>query len=84
MIKSTFQVSIIILVLKNSIFETAMHGLGFVLESNLLTQNYLDSGKLVRAFANELSIPISAHHLVYPRTHQFTPKIELFLNWILD
>ncbi len=36
-----------------------MHGLGFVLESNLLTQNYLDSGKLVRAFADELSIPIS-------------------------
>ncbi|WP_228256569.1 hypothetical protein, partial [Acinetobacter baumannii] len=22
--------------------------------------------------------------LVYPRTHQFIPKIELFLNWIHD
>ncbi|MBD0659969.1 hypothetical protein HPJ88_12185 [Acinetobacter baumannii] len=47
-------------------------------------QNYLESGKLVRVFADELSIPISAHHLVYPRTHQFIPKIELFLNWIHD
>ena len=28
--------------------EAATHGLGFVLESNLLTQNYLESGKLVR------------------------------------
>ncbi len=64
--------------------EAATHGLGFVLESNLLTQNYLESGKLVRVFADELSIPISAHHLVYPRTHQFIPKIELFLNWIHD
>ncbi|MEY2339454.1 LysR family transcriptional regulator, partial [Acinetobacter baumannii] len=44
----------------------------------------LESGKLVRVFADELSIPISAHHLVYPRTHQFIPKIELFLNWIHD
>lgn len=61
-----------------------MHGLGFVLESNLLTQNYLDSGKLVRVFADELSIPISTHHLVYSQTHQFIPKIELFLNWIHD
>lgn len=78
MIKSTFQVSIIIFSFKNSLFETATHGLGFVLESNLLTPNYLESGKLVRVFADELSIPISAHHLVYPRTHQFIPKIELF------
>ncbi len=64
--------------------EAATHGLGFVLESNLLTQNYLDSGKLVRVFPDSFSIPVSAHHLVYPRTHQFTPKIEMFLNWIQD
>jgi DNA-binding transcriptional LysR family regulator len=64
--------------------EAATHGLGFVLESNLLTQNYLDSGKLVKVFSDELSVPISAHHLVYPRTHEKILKVEYFLNWISD
>lgn len=62
--------------------EAATHGLGFVLESNLLTQNYLDSGKLVKVFANDLFVPISAHHLVYPRTHEKILKVDYFLNWI--
>ncbi len=64
--------------------EAATHGLGFVLESNLLTQNYLDSGKLVKVFPDDLSVPISAHHLVYTRTHENILKVNHFLNWIGD
>lgn len=62
--------------------EAATHGLGFVLESNLLTQNYLESGKLVKVFSDDFSIAISAHHLVYPRTHENIMKVNHFLNWI--
>lgn len=62
--------------------EAATHGLGFILESNLLTKNYVETGKLVRVFDETFAIPVAAHHLVYPRMHQHIPKIELFLNWI--
>jgi len=62
--------------------EAATHGLGFVLESNVLTQNYLESGKLVKVFSDDFSIAISAHHLVYPRTHENIMKVNHFLNWI--
>lgn len=62
--------------------EAATHGLGFVLESNLLTQNYLKTGKLVKVFSEDFSIPISAHHLVYPRTHENIMKVNYFLSWI--
>jgi len=62
--------------------EAATHGLGFVLESNILTQNYLESGKLVKVFSDDFSIAISAHHLVYPRTHENIMKVNHFLNWI--
>ena len=64
--------------------EAATNGLGFVLESNLLTQNYLETGKLVKVFPDDLSIPISAHHLVYPRTHENINKMNHFLHWIND
>lgn len=64
--------------------EAATNGLGFVLESNLLTQNYLETGKLVKVFPDDLSIPISAHHLVYPRTHENINKVNHFLHWIND
>lgn len=66
MLKSIFKISIIIFSFKNLLFEAATHGLVF-LESNLLTQNYLEFRKLVRVFGDGLSIPISAYHLVYPR-----------------
>ncbi len=55
--------------------EAAMLGHGLIFESELLAQDYLRSGKLVRVLSEQESLPVSARHLVLPR-------IAHFLNWI--
>lgn len=61
--------------------EAASHGLGFALESTLLAQDYLVRGVLVEV-APELSAPIMAHHLVFPRAHSNFPRVRRFLEWM--
>ncbi|MBV7565910.1 LysR substrate-binding domain-containing protein [Pseudomonas sp. PDM27] len=61
--------------------EAANHGLGFALESTLLAQDYLARGALVEV-APELSAPITAHHLVFPRAHANFPRVRRFLEWM--
>jgi DNA-binding transcriptional LysR family regulator len=61
--------------------EAASHGLGFALESTLLAQDYLARGTLVEV-APQLSAPITAHHLVFPRAHANFPRVRKFLEWM--
>lgn len=61
--------------------EAASHGLGFALESTLLAQDYLARGALVEVAA-ELSVSITAHHLVFPRAHSNFPRVRRFLEWM--
>jgi DNA-binding transcriptional LysR family regulator len=61
--------------------EAASHGLGFALESTLLAQDYLSRGALVEV-APQLSAPITAHHLVFPRAHSHFPRVRRFLEWM--
>ncbi|WP_312111249.1 LysR substrate-binding domain-containing protein, partial [Pantoea septica] len=53
--------------------EAAMLGHGLIFESELLAADYLRSGKLVRVFDEAMSLPVSAHHLVYPRGYAQFP-----------
>jgi DNA-binding transcriptional LysR family regulator len=62
--------------------EAASHGLGFALESSLLAQKYLKSGALVEVAPEELSAPVAAHHLVFPKAHSGFPRVRRFLEWM--
>jgi DNA-binding transcriptional LysR family regulator len=62
--------------------EAASHGLGFALESSLLAEKYLASGKLVEVAPESLSAPVAAHHLVYPKAHSTFPRVRRFLQWM--
>lgn len=64
--------------------EAAMLGHGIIFESELLAEEYLRSGKLVNVFSVDFSLPVSAHHLVYPRGFAQFPRVSHFLKWIND
>lgn len=61
--------------------EAASHGLGFALESTLLAQDYLARNALVEV-APEMSAPITAHDLVFPRAHSNFSRVRRFLAWM--
>lgn len=62
--------------------EAAMFGHGLIFESELLAEDYLRSGKLVRVLSEQESLPVSAHHLVFPRGFAQFPRVAHFLSWI--
>lgn len=62
--------------------EAASHGYGFALESSLLSQDYIRQGRLVPVFGEDLRSSVSAHHLVFPRTHADLPRVRRFLEWM--
>lgn len=59
-----------------------MLGHGLIFESELLAEDYLRSGKLVRVLPEHYSLPVSAHYLVSPRGFAQFPRVSHFLNWI--
>lgn len=61
--------------------EAAMLGHGVVFESELLAEEYLRSGKLVRVLDEACSLPVNAHHFVYPRGFVQFPRVSSFLQW---
>lgn len=63
-------------------FEAAVLGYGLIFESELLAKDYLEAGKLVRVLPAEMSLPVSAHHLVYPRGFSHYPRVSKFLQWM--
>ncbi|AVJ17825.1 LysR substrate-binding domain-containing protein [Serratia rhizosphaerae] len=62
--------------------QAARLGHGVVLESELLARDYLRDGSLVRLFPAALSLPVSAHHLVYPRGFGQLARVKRFLHWM--
>ena len=64
--------------------EAAMLGHGLIFESELLAEDYLRSGKLVRVLTEQHSLPVSAHHLVFPRGFAQYPRVAHFLSWIQE
>ncbi|MBD8494419.1 LysR substrate-binding domain-containing protein [Pseudomonas syringae] len=62
--------------------EAARLGLGFALESTLLARSFIERGELVVVEPQRLSVPISAHHLVFPKAHAGFPRVKRFLEWM--
>lgn len=63
-------------------FEAACMNMGFILESDLLAQDYIRTGKLVPVFDDSFAMPVSAHHLVFPHGSEKKDKIKCFLGWL--
>jgi LysR family glycine cleavage system transcriptional activator len=55
------------------------------LESTLLAQRELSSGRLVAPIAADLAqnIDYCGHQFIYPKSRKGDPLIELFLAWLL-
>ncbi|MGD8105447.1 LysR substrate-binding domain-containing protein [Pantoea sp. FN0302] len=63
-------------------FEAACMNMGFILESDLLAQEYIQAGKLKPVFNDSFAMPVSAHHLVYPHVSEKKEKMQRFLGWL--
>lgn len=63
-------------------FEAACMNMGFILESDLLAQDYLQTGRLVTVFDDSFAMPVSAHHLVFPHASEKKEKMKRFLGWL--
>ncbi len=63
-------------------FEAASLGLGVILESSILGMDYMNDGRLSLVFSDEYSIPINAHHIVFPHSNEKQYKVKTFIKWI--
>jgi len=63
-------------------FEAACMNMGFILESNLLAQDYIRTGRLALVFGDSYAMPVSAHHLVFPHASEKKEKMKHFLGWL--
>lgn len=55
-----------------------MSGRDLIFESELLAEDYLRSDKRVRVQPEHYSLPVSAHHLVFPRGFAQFPRVSHF------
>ncbi|WP_044183484.1 LysR family transcriptional regulator [Metakosakonia massiliensis] len=62
--------------------EAASKGMGIILESNLLADDYLRQRNLVPVFAADHSMPVAAHHFVLPHVNEQKEKVKVFLSWV--
>lgn len=62
--------------------SAAVDGLGVCLESYLLTEGELQTGRLVRLFEDDRTM-VGCHSLSMLKAKQNVPKIKAFLHWIM-
>ncbi|PJG86180.1 LysR substrate-binding domain-containing protein [Conservatibacter flavescens] len=65
-------------------FEAAKQNLGIIIESSLLAQSYIQSGKLVPVFGADFMVPINAHYIVFPHSYKKYRKIQCFVDWLTE
>lgn len=64
--------------------DAAVQGLGVALESTVIGDSYLESGRLVRVFDPSWHIPVQGHFVVYPERHGYRSEVTQFLEWISE
>ena len=63
--------------------SAAADGLGVALESTLLAERELASGRLVRPLEDRCQdVLYTGHWLVFPRARRYSRSIELFVGWL--
>jgi LysR family glycine cleavage system transcriptional activator len=66
------------------VLDAAIQGLGIALDSHRTAESALRRGDLVPVFGDRKSMPVRAHHLVYPRAHAQWERVEAFTNWLRE
>ena len=64
------------------VLDAAIQGLGIALDSNRTAEAALKRGDLVPVFDDLKSMPVRAHHLVYPRAHAQWDRVVSFADWL--
>ena len=64
-------------------WQAAMDGLGIAIGQACLLKAELDSGRLVRPFAQPLRRSPHGHYLVRSRLQRYSPRVERFRDWII-
>jgi DNA-binding transcriptional LysR family regulator len=63
--------------------SAAADGLGVALESTMLAERELASGRLVRPLADRAEdVTYTGHWLVFPTTRRYARAMVLFLGWL--
>lgn len=62
--------------------QAILNGQGVMLGCPRLLREELEAGRLVRPF--ELSLESYSYYLVYPENTRLTPKMKLFINWLVE
>ncbi|HEJ9095957.1 LysR substrate-binding domain-containing protein [Serratia odorifera] len=62
--------------------EAAKMGMGVILESNLLAGESLRQHHLRPVFAEDVSMPVAAHHFVLPHANEQKEKVRIFFTWV--
>jgi len=64
------------------VLDAAIQGLGIALDSNRTAEAALKRGDLVPVFEDIKGMPVSAHHLVYPRAYAQWDRVVSFTHWL--
>ncbi len=66
------------------VIEAAVAGRGVALAKRAIAEADLTAGRLVAPFAGAGAPTLFAYHLVWPRTRDFTPAQQTFIDWLRD
>ncbi len=68
----------------NLLVEAAIRGQGIALVGDIVVNDELESGQLVKLFENT-DIPLKfSYYLIYSHTRSNQPRIKIFRQWLLD
>ena len=62
--------------------DAAVQGLGVALESRVIGDGHLQSGRLQAVFDPAWALPVQAHFVVYPERHGYRSEVTQFLHWL--
>lgn len=66
------------------VVDAAVKGMGIALESNLMTSEDLDGGRLICPVRNPPAITLATHWIVCPHDHLRHRRVKLFLDWLRE
>lgn len=66
------------------VLGAAIQGLGIALDSHRTAEGALKRGEFVPVFEDRKSMPVRAHHLVFPRAHAGWDRVDKFAKWLRE
>jgi LysR family glycine cleavage system transcriptional activator len=66
------------------VLDAAIQGLGIALDSSRTAESALKRGDLVPVFEDRKSMPVHAHHLIFPRAHAQWDRVTKFTEWLRE